>query len=35
MKIRVADQIGSHALGADAVEAITCGCLSAVVVISG
>jgi divalent metal cation (Fe/Co/Zn/Cd) transporter len=32
-KIRVADQIGSRALRADAVESITCGYLSGVVVI--
>jgi divalent metal cation (Fe/Co/Zn/Cd) transporter len=32
-KIRVADQIGSLALRADAVESITCGYLSGVVVI--
>ena len=32
MKMRVADQIGSRALHADAVESITCGYLSAVVV---
>ncbi len=32
-KIRVADQLGSRALRADAVEAITCGYLSAVVVV--
>jgi len=32
-KIRVAEQLGSKALRADAVEAITCGYLSAVVVV--
>lgn len=32
-KIRVADQIGSRALRADAVESITCGYLSGMVVI--
>jgi divalent metal cation (Fe/Co/Zn/Cd) transporter len=32
-KIRVADQIGSRALRADAVESITCGYLSGVVVL--
>jgi divalent metal cation (Fe/Co/Zn/Cd) transporter len=32
-KMRVADQIGSRALRADAVESITCGYLSGVVVI--
>ena len=32
-KIRVADQIGSRALRADAVESITCGYLSGIVVI--
>jgi divalent metal cation (Fe/Co/Zn/Cd) transporter len=32
-KIRVADQIGSRALRADAVESITCGYLSGVVVV--
>jgi len=32
-KIRVADQIGSRALRADAVESITCGYLSGVVII--
>ncbi len=32
-KIRVAEQLGSRALRADAVEAITCGYLSAVVVV--
>ncbi len=32
-KIRVAEQFGSRALRADAVEAITCGYLSAVVVV--
>ena len=32
-KIRIADQIGSRALRADAVELITCGYLSGVVVI--
>jgi divalent metal cation (Fe/Co/Zn/Cd) transporter len=32
-KIRVADQIGSRALRADAVESLTCGYLSGVVVI--
>src|SRR6516165_5080912 len=32
-KIRIADQIGSRALRADAVESITCGYLSAIVVI--
>jgi divalent metal cation (Fe/Co/Zn/Cd) transporter len=32
-KIRIADQIGSRALRADAVESITCGYLSGVVVI--
>ncbi len=32
-KIRVADDLGSRALRADAVEAITCGYLSAVVVV--
>ena len=32
-KIRVADQIGSRALRADAIESITCGYLSGVVVI--
>ena len=32
-KMRIADQIGSRALRADAVESITCGYLSAIVVI--
>ncbi len=32
-KIRVAEQIGSRALRADAVESITCGYLSGVVVV--
>ena len=32
-KMRIADQIGSHALQADAVESITCGYLSGVVLI--
>jgi divalent metal cation (Fe/Co/Zn/Cd) transporter len=32
-KMRIADQIGSWALSADAVESITCGYLSAIVVI--
>ena len=32
-KMRVADQIGSRALHADAVESITCGYLSGVVLI--
>ena len=32
-KIRVAEQLGSRALRADAVEAITCGYLSAVVIV--
>ena len=32
-KIRIADQIGSRALRADAVESITCGYLSGVVVV--
>lgn len=32
-KIRVAEQLGSRALRADAIEAITCGYLSAVVVV--
>jgi divalent metal cation (Fe/Co/Zn/Cd) transporter len=32
-KMRIADQIGSRALRADAVEAITCGYLSGVVVL--
>jgi divalent metal cation (Fe/Co/Zn/Cd) transporter len=32
-KIRVADQIGSRALRADAVESITCGYLSGVLVL--
>ena len=32
-KMRIADQIGSRALRADAVESITCGYLSAVVVL--
>ena len=33
LKIRLADQIGSRALRADAAESIACGYLSAVVVI--
>ncbi len=33
-KLRVAEKLGSRALRADAVEAITCGYLSAIVVIS-
>jgi divalent metal cation (Fe/Co/Zn/Cd) transporter len=33
-KMRVADQIGSHAFRADAVESITCGYLSGVVVLA-
>jgi divalent metal cation (Fe/Co/Zn/Cd) transporter len=32
-KIRIADQIGSRALRADAVESITCGYLSGIVLI--
>jgi divalent metal cation (Fe/Co/Zn/Cd) transporter len=32
-KMRVADQIGSRALRADAVESITCGYLSGIVVL--
>ncbi len=32
-KIRIADQVGSHALRADAVESTTCGYLSGVVVL--
>jgi len=32
-KLRIADQIGSRALRADAVESITCGYLSAVVLL--
>src|SRR5215469_9138229 len=32
-KMRIADQIGSRALRADAVESITCGYLSAIVII--
>ena len=32
-KLRVADQIGSRALRADAVESITCGYLSGVVLL--
>jgi divalent metal cation (Fe/Co/Zn/Cd) transporter len=34
IKLRVADQLGSHALRADAVEAITCGYLSGVVILA-
>jgi divalent metal cation (Fe/Co/Zn/Cd) transporter len=33
-KIAIADTIGSRALRADAMEAVTCGWLSAVVVVS-
>ena len=33
VKMRVADQIGSSALPADAVESITCGYLSGVVIV--
>ena len=33
VKMRVADQIGSSALRADAVESITCGYLSGVVIV--
>jgi divalent metal cation (Fe/Co/Zn/Cd) transporter len=33
-KIAIADKLGSRALRADAMEAVTCGCLSFVVVIS-
>jgi divalent metal cation (Fe/Co/Zn/Cd) transporter len=32
-KIRLADQIGSQALRADAIESITCGYLSAVILL--
>lgn len=32
-KIRIADQIGSRALRADAIESITCGYLSGIVLI--
>ena len=32
-KVRIAEQLGSHAMRADAVESITCGYLSLIVVI--
>ena len=34
IKLRLADQLGSHALRADAIEAITCGYLSGVVILA-